>query len=106
MTDNRQGRTLYDKVWDAHVVRTYDDGASLIYIDRHLVQEVSSPQGFAGLQEAGRPLRRPDLHLAVADHAVPTIGRDRPMPDGLASRQLRRLEDNARAFRIPYIPMT
>jgi 3-isopropylmalate/(R)-2-methylmalate dehydratase large subunit len=100
-----QGRTLYDKVWDAHVVRSYDDGASLIYIDRHLVQEVSSPQAFAGMQAAGRSLRRADHHLAVADHAVPTVGRDRPMPDGLASRQLRRLEDNVRAFGINYIPM-
>ncbi len=105
MADPGQGRTLYDKVWDSHVVRSYDDGASLIYIDRHLVQEVSSPQAFAGMQAAGRKLRRADHHLAVADHAVPTIGRDRPMPDGLASRQLRRLEDNARAFAIPYIPM-
>src|SRR6476646_10659757 len=103
MADPCQGRTLYDTVWDAHVVRSYDDGASLIYIDRHLVQEVSSPQAFAGMQAAGRTVRRADHHLAVADHAVPTTGRDRPMPDGLASRQLRRLEENARAFGIPYI---
>jgi len=105
MAEAGQGRTLYDKVWDAHVVKSYDDGASLIYIDRHLVQEVSSPQAFAGMHAAGRGLRRADHHLAVADHAVPTAGRDRPMADGLASRQLRRLEDNARAFRLPYIPM-
>ena len=98
--------TLYDKVWDEHVVKTYADGSTLLYVDRHLVQEVSSPQAFAGLAEAGRPLRRPEAHLAVADHAVPTTGRGRPMPDGLAARQLRRLEDNAKAFAIPYIPMT
>src|SRR5580692_10669280 len=84
-------RTLYDKVWDAHVVKTYDDGNCLLYIDRHLVQEVSSPQAFAGLVAANRPLRRPSAHIAVADHAVPTVGRDRPLPEGLASRQVSRL---------------
>ena len=65
-------RTLYDKVWDAHVVKTYDDGDCLLYIDRHLVQEVSSPQAFAGLVAANRSLCRPSAHIAVADHAVPT----------------------------------
>jgi 3-isopropylmalate/(R)-2-methylmalate dehydratase large subunit len=99
------GRTLYDKVWDSHAVKTYDDGSTLLYVDRHLVQEVSSPQAFDGLREAGRPLRRPDAHVAVADHAVPTQRRDRPLPDGLAARQVSRLVDNARAFAIPYIPM-
>ena len=99
------GRTLYDKVWDSHTVKTYDDGTSLLYIDRHLVQEVSSPQAFDGLREMGRPLRRPDAHIAVADHAVPTRGRDKPLPDGLAARQVSRLVDNARAFDVPYIPM-
>ncbi len=98
-------RTLYDKIWDAHVVKTYDDGADLLYIDRHLVQEVSSPQAFAGLAARGRGVRRPELHLAVADHAVPTQHRDRPLPDGLAARQLARLEQNAAAFAIPYVPM-
>ena len=67
-------RTLYDKVWDQHVVKTYDDGSALLYIDRHLVQEVSSPHGaFAALIDEGRSLRRPARgHIAVADHAVPT----------------------------------
>jgi 3-isopropylmalate/(R)-2-methylmalate dehydratase large subunit len=98
-------RTLYDKVWDSHTVKTYDDGASLLYIDRHLVQEVSSPQAFDGLREMGRALRRPVAHVAVADHAVPTRLRDRPLPEGLAARQVSRLVDNARDFDIPYIPM-
>ena len=98
-------RTLYDKVWDSHTVKTYDDGASLLYIDRHLVQEVSSPQAFDGLREMGRALRRPDAHVAVADHAVPTRLRDRPLPEGLAARQVSRLVDNARDFDIRYIPM-
>lgn len=99
------GRTLYDKVWDSHVVKTYEDGSTLLYVDRHLVQEVSSPQAFDGLKEIGRPLRRPDAHVAVADHAVPTRMRDKPLPDGLAARQVSRLVDNARAFGVPYIPM-
>src|SRR5580704_1748591 len=91
-------RTLYDKVWDAHVVKTYEDGNCLLYIDRHLVQEVSSPQAFAGLIAANRPLRRPSAHIAVADHAVPTFGRERPLPEGPASRQVARLAENANRF--------
>ena len=84
------GHTLFDKVWDRHVVKTYDDGSRLLYIDRHLVQEVSSPQAFAGLiAEQPGACAGPDAHLAVADHAVPTRFRDRPLPDGLAARQVR-----------------
>jgi 3-isopropylmalate/(R)-2-methylmalate dehydratase large subunit len=99
------GQTLYDKVWASHVVKTYDDGDSLLYIDRHLVQEVSSPQAFAGLITENRTVRRPDAHVAVADHAVPTRFRTNPLPDGLAARQVSRLTENARRFAIPYIPM-
>ncbi len=99
------GKTLYDKVWDSHVVKQYEDGSALLYIDRHLVQEVSSPQAFDGLADAGRALRRPDAHVAVADHAVPTRMRHLPLPDGLASRQVARLVGNAEKFGIPYIPM-
>jgi 3-isopropylmalate/(R)-2-methylmalate dehydratase large subunit len=99
------GQTLYDKVWAQHVVKNYDDGDSLLYIDRHLVQEVSSPQAFAGLIAESRAVRRPDAHIAVADHAVPTRFRSAPLPDGLAARQVSRLTDNARRFAIPYIPM-
>ena len=99
------GLTLYDKVWAQHVVKNYDDGDFLLYIDRHLVQEVSSPQAFAGLIAENRRLRRPDAHIAVADHAVPTRFRSNPLPDGLAARQVSRLMDNAERFSIPYIPM-
>jgi len=99
------GQTLYDKVWAQHVVKNYDDGDSLLYIDRHLVQEVSSPQAFAGLIGENRTVRRPDAHVAVADHAVPTRFRSAPLPDGLAARQVSRLTDNALRFAIPYIPM-
>jgi 3-isopropylmalate/(R)-2-methylmalate dehydratase large subunit len=100
------GQTLYDKVWDSHVVKQYGDGSSLLYIDRHLVQEVSSPQAFDGLAETGRALRRPEAHLAVADHAVPTRLRHLPLTEGLASRQVSRLIVNAEKFGVPYIPMT
>lgn len=99
------GRSLYDKIWETHVVKSYDDGSALIYVDRHLVQEVSSPQAFAGLIDSGRSMRRPDAHLAVADHAVPTRFRDRPIPDGLAARQVHRLSENAARFGIRYIPI-
>lgn len=99
------GRTLYDKVWDAHVVRQYEDGTSLLYIDRHLVQEVSSPQAFEGLKDNGRALRKPLAHIAVADHAVPTLHRDQPLKPGLAASQVERLRENSAHFGIPYIPM-
>ncbi len=103
--DRMSALTLYDKVWQQHVVKTYEDGSVLLYIDRHLVQEVSSPQAFAGLIAQNRSIRRPDAHVSVADHAVPTRNRDRPLPDGLAARQVSRLAENARRFGIPYIPM-
>jgi len=98
-------RTLYEKVWDQHVVRTYGDGSSLLYVDRHLVQEVSSPQAFAGLDQEGRKIRRPEAHLAVADHAVPTRLRHLPLPEGLASSQVSRLVANCRNHGIRYIDM-
>ena len=68
-------RTLYEKIWDAHVVETQPDGTSLIYIDRHLVHEVTSPQAFEALRVSGRTVRRPDLTLAVPDHNLPTTAR-------------------------------
>jgi 3-isopropylmalate/(R)-2-methylmalate dehydratase large subunit len=98
-------RTLYDKVWQSHVVKDYDDGTSLIYIDRHLVQEVSSPQAFAGLTAQGREFARPDAHIAVADHAVPTRLRHLPLPEGLAAKQVARLKESCDRFGIHYIGM-
>ena len=68
-------RTLFDKIWDAHLVDVQEDGTGLIYIDRHLVHEVTSPQAFEGLRAAGRKVRRPELTLAVADHNIPTTNR-------------------------------
>jgi 3-isopropylmalate/(R)-2-methylmalate dehydratase large subunit len=98
-------RTLYDKVWESHVVKNYDDGTALLYIDRHLVQEVSSPQAFAGLIAQGREFARPEAHIAVADHAVPTRLRHLPLPEGLAARQVARLRENCARFGIHYIGM-
>ncbi|WP_446655314.1 3-isopropylmalate dehydratase large subunit [Blastomonas sp.] len=100
------GRTLYDKLWDAHVVRPGENGEDLLYIDRQLVHEVSSPQAFRALGEAGRGLRRPETHLAVADHAVPTRGRDGAPIDPVAAAQVAELEANARDFGVRYHALT
>jgi 3-isopropylmalate/(R)-2-methylmalate dehydratase large subunit len=87
------------------VVRDYEDGASLLYIDRHLLHEVSTPQSFQGLRDNGRGVRRPMAQLAVADHAVPTRDRDRPIEDPLARDQVALLRTNARAFGIRHIDL-
>ncbi len=105
-------RTLYEKIWDAHVVAQRDDGTALIYIDRHLVHEVTSPQAFAGLAANGRRVRRPDLTLAVPDHNLPTtprVGPDGarlPIADKESAAQLAALEANVAAFGVPYIGAT
>jgi 3-isopropylmalate/(R)-2-methylmalate dehydratase large subunit len=103
---------LYDKLWDAHVVETRDDGTALLYIDRHLVHEVTSPQAFEGLRAAGRPVRRPDLTLAVPDHNLPTTarldteGNRLPIADAESAAQLAALERNTAEFGIAYIGAT
>ena len=92
--------TLFDKVWDSHVVSALDGGAALLYIDRHLVHEVTSPQAFDGLREANRKVRRPDLTFATVDHNVPTDGR--PIDErSLSGKQLMALETNCREFGVP-----
>jgi 3-isopropylmalate/(R)-2-methylmalate dehydratase large subunit len=98
--------TLYEKLWDSHTVSERPDGSSLIYVDRHLLHEISTPQSFIALSEAGRGVRRPLANLAVADHAVPTHDRDRPIADPQARAQVARLVENAAAFGVPYIPLT
>lgn len=95
--------TLYDKIWNSHVVKNYDDGQSLLYIDRHLVQEVSSPQAFAGLEASGKRVRRPAANISVADHAVPTQFRENTLKDSLGARQVARLIENVTRYGIPYI---
>ena len=105
-------QTLYEKIWKAHVVETRDDGTALIFIDRHLVHEVTSPQAFEGLRVAGRTVRRPDLTLAVPDHNLPTTarrdasGQRLPIADPESAAQLAALEANAPAFGIKYIGAT
>ena len=101
--------TLYEKIWAAHVVERRDDGTCLIYIDRHLVHEVTSPQAFAGLRAAGRTVRRPDLTLAVPDHNLPTTarldaaGKRLPIVDAESAAQLDALQRNTSDFGIDYI---
>ena len=102
-------RTLYEKIWDAHVVETREDGTALLFIDRHLVHEVTSPQAFEALRTSGRSVRRPDLTLAVPDHNLPTTARldarglRIPIADAESAQQLAALEGNAPAFGIRYI---
>jgi len=109
ITQTATARTLYEKIWAAHVVEDRDDGTSLIYIDRHLVHEVTSPQAFEALRLAGRKVRRPDLTLAVPDHNLPTTARRDSagariaIPDRESAAQLAALEANAPAFGIRYI---
>ena len=101
--------TLYEKIWNAHLVEQRDDGACLLYIDRHLVHEVTSPQAFEGLRAAGRSVRRPDLTLAVPDHNLPTgprvdaEGRPLPIADPESAAQLDALRRNVAEFGVPYI---
>ncbi|WP_114912817.1 3-isopropylmalate dehydratase large subunit [Acidibrevibacterium fodinaquatile] len=98
-------RTLFDKIWDAHVVEQLPDGTCLLYIDRHLVHEVTSPQAFEGLRAAGRPVRRPDATIAVADHNIPTSDRRRGIAEPESRLQVETLERNVAAFGVPYFPV-
>ncbi len=92
------GKTLAEKVWDAHVVRSAADEPDLLYIDLHLVHEVTSPQAFEGLRMNGRPVRRPDLTLATEDHNTPTLNIDRPIADPVSRIQVDTLRKNAADF--------
>ncbi|NVE93399.1 3-isopropylmalate dehydratase large subunit [Altererythrobacter lutimaris] len=105
-------RTLYDKIWDAHEVELRDDGTSILYIDRHLVHEVTSAQAFESLRQTGRKVRRPELTLAVPDHNLPTTprldadGNKIPIADPMSAQQLAALERNAPEFGVKYIDAT
>ena len=98
-------KTLFDKIWDAHVVHQQDDGTCLIYIDRHLVHEVTSPQAFEGLRNNGRAVRAPNRTLAVADHNIPTTDRSEGIADEESRIQVEALETNAAEFGVPYFGM-
>ncbi len=100
-----QPKTLFDKIWDSHLVDRQDDGTCLIYIDRHLVHEVTSPQAFEGLRLAGRKVRRPEATLAVADHNVPTTDRSQGIADEESRIQVETLSRNCAEFGIPLFDM-
>ena len=106
MSDSKP-RTLFDKIWDSHVVERLPDGTCILYIDRHLLHEVTSPQAFEGLRLAGRKLRRPDLTIAVADHNIPTVGARTPsdIKEEDSRIQVQTLEKNVVEFGVPYIPI-
>src|SRR5258708_29522996 len=95
-------QTLSEKVWERHVVRRADDEPDLLYVDLHLVHEVTSPQAFDGLRLAGRGVRRPDLTLATMDHNVPTSG---PVTDPISAQQMEVLRRNCEEFGIPLYAM-
>jgi len=98
-------RTLFDKIWESHLVDVQEDGTCLLYVDRHLVHEVTSPQAFEGLRMAGRKVRRPSATLAVADHNVPTTDRSTGIADEESRIQVETLAENCAAFGIPYLSM-
>uniref|UniRef100_A0A7S3S6Z9 3-isopropylmalate dehydratase n=1 Tax=Emiliania huxleyi TaxID=2903 RepID=A0A7S3S6Z9_EMIHU len=104
-------RTMYDKIWDDHIVEGTSDGTALLYIDRHLVHEVTSPQAFEGLALAGRPVRRPDCTLVTVDHNVPTFSRksfnsiESFIKDEQSRAQVMAVEQNVQAFNLPYFGM-
>src|SRR5437868_6906316 len=98
--DNRP-KTLFEKTWEAHIVREEADQPALIYIDLHLVHEVTSPQAFEGLRLSGRTVRRPDLTVATMDHNVPTTDRTAPIADPISKLQMDTLARNCAEFDIP-----
>src|SRR3954449_4173516 len=99
------GRTLSEKVWEQHVVRRAEGEPDLLYIDLHLVHEVTSPQAFDGLRLHGRTVRRPDLTVATMDHNVPTTEIDQPIADPISRKQVEVLERNCAEFGIRLYPM-
>ncbi len=100
------GKTLYDKLWEAHLVKERDDGTALIYIDRHLIHEVTSPQAFEGLRIANRKPWRLDTNIATPDHNVPTTDRSAGIEDPVARIQVQALDDNCDEFGILEYKMT
>src|SRR3954465_15121483 len=94
--------SLYDKIWRDHVVHEEADGTCLLFVDRHLVHEVDSPQAFGGLLQSGRTVRSPERTLMVVDHNVPTKDRDKPNPDRESSNQIAYFAGNAEMFGIEY----
>src|SRR4030088_2187456 len=100
-----QPRTLFDKIWDSHVIAPAGEGTYLLYIDLHLIHEVTTPQAFEGLKLAGRKVRRPDATIAVADHNIPTSNRAAGIDEPESKLQVDTLEQNVRDFGVPYFPI-
>ncbi|MFA7430249.1 MAG: 3-isopropylmalate dehydratase large subunit [Rhodospirillaceae bacterium] len=100
-----KARTLFDKIWDSHLVDVQEDGTCLLYIDRHMVHEVTSPQAFEGLAQSGRKVAHPERTLALADHNVPTTDRSVGITDPESRTQVEALEANVKAFGVPYFGM-
>ena len=100
-----QPKTLSQKVWDEHVVHSEDGQPDLLYVDLHLVHEVTSPQAFDGLRQNGREVRRPDLTISTEDHNVPTADIDQPIADPVSRTQIEMLRANTEAFGITNYPM-
>lgn len=100
-----KARTLFDKLWDGHVVEQLPDGTAILYIDRHLIHEVTSPQAFEGLRVAGRKIHNPEAMMAVIDHNVPTTDRSQPIAEDESRQQIEALEHNVKEFGVPFIPL-
>ena len=90
------GKTIFDKIWDKHVVKVIEDGPSVLYIDKHLIHEVTSPQAFSGIEKRGAQLFRPKQIVATADHNVPTMNQHLPIADQLSKFQVDTLIDNCK----------
>ncbi len=99
-------QTLYDKIWNEHLVHQQEDGTALLFVDRHLVHEVTSPQAFEGLRNSNRKVRQPNLTLAVADHNVPTTDRSKGINDKESKLQVDTLETNCKEFGIQLFGMS
>ena len=99
-------KTMFDKIWESHLVDVQDDGTCLIYVDRHIIHEITSAQAFDGLRDSGRQVRRPEAQLLVPDHNVPTHDRSLPIENEESRIQLEVLEQNAKEFGLPFIPLT
>jgi len=94
-------KTLYDKIWDSHIVHEESGKPTLLYVDLHLVHEVTSPQAFEGLRLNNRKVRRPERTFATVDHAIPTLNRNLPFADRIAAKQVDALRQNCRDFDVP-----
>ena len=93
-------KTLYDKIWESHIVHEEVGKPALLYVDLHLIHEVTTPQAFEGLRLAGRTVRRPERTFATVDHAIPTLNRNLPFKDPIAARQVETLRENCKEFGI------